>query len=217
MRVCLYSANFGGIDDLAHHVHQQGVDLTQHLFTDDNFPTRKRTLTPRMKARIPKMFGWDLLPGFDAYLWMDGSYQLSRPDAVLWLLEQLGDADIVLYRHGSRQTIREEADFIATKMERSHYLQVRYEGEDLDGQMAAIAADPNYVDDRLYGSSVFLYRPTPAIQRAFTDWWVHTSRFHAVDQLALPYVLRHCAVRVIDQDNQCATHMDWRRHRTNHV
>jgi hypothetical protein len=220
MRVCLHSANFGAIDNPPVHEVQVGVTLETHVFTDANFPSRKCAMLPRLKARIPKMFGWDLLPGYDAYLWMDGSYSLSRPDSVAWLLEHLGDGDITLYRHGSRTTIREEAEFIRAKIAAgSHYLRVRYDGEDLDGQMAAIAADPGYVDDRLYGSSVLLYRPTTRMKCALTDWWVHTSRFHSVDQLALPYVLwaQDCDVRVIDQDNQHATHTAWQRHRTNHV
>ena len=218
MRVCLHSANFGGIDEPVLHEDQVGVEVIGHTFDDLNFPLRRRTMSARLKARIPKMFGWDLLPGFDAYLWLDGVFRLSRQDSVAWLLEQLGDAELVIYRHSSRETIREEADFIRAKLAAgSQYLRVRYEGEDLEGQLAAIASDATYVDDRLYGSSAFLYRPTERVKAALTEWWVHTSRFHAVDQLALPYVLRHCAVRVIDQDGRFATHLEWQRHRTNHV
>ena len=218
MRVCLHTANFGSIDEPVMHEDQVGAEVTGHTFSDLNFPARRRTMSSRLKARIPKMFGWDLLPGFDAYLWLDGVFRLSRPDAVAWLLAQLGDGELVIYRHSSRKTIKEEADFIRAKLDAgSQYLRVRYEGEDLEGQLAAIAADPTYTDDRLYGSSAFLYRPTERVKAALTAWWVHTSRFHAVDQLALPYVLRHCDVRVIDQDGRYATHLEWNRHRTNHV
>ena len=161
MRVCLHSANFRGVDDPPVHEDQVGVDVTAHTFHDGNFPSRVRTMSSRLKARIPKMFGWDLLPGFDFYLWLDSSLRLSRPDSVAWLLEQLGDGDIVIYRHTDRTTIREEAEFIRVKLAAgSHYLRVRYEGEDLDGQLAAIAADEDYVDNTLYGSAAFLYRPT---------------------------------------------------------
>ena len=209
MRVCVHTANLGGFDTVQPPVAQLGVEMTYRIFTDADFPPRPKAMSRRLQARIPKMYGWDLEPGYDAYFWLDASLQLSRPDTVSWFLEHLDGADMVVFTHPWRQTIQEEAEFLRMKAaKKSRYILSRYEGEDLDGQMRAIE-DGRYTDDRLYASGAFLYRPTPWVQSALRMWWEHTSRFHCIDQLAFPYVLDSCRVlvKVIDEDIYHASHL----------
>jgi hypothetical protein len=66
--------------------------LTFHRFTDANFPPRPLAMTSRLQAGIPKMFGWQLRPGHDVYIWIDASRGLLRDDSVAWFLEQLEPA-----------------------------------------------------------------------------------------------------------------------------
>jgi hypothetical protein len=216
MRVCVHTANLGGFDEILPPVAQLGVEMTYRIFTDADFPPRPKAMSRRLQARIPKIYGWDLEPGFDAYFWHDASLQLSRPDSVAWFLEQLDGADMVVFRHPWRNTAEEEAAFLRMKTAKgSNYILSRYEGEDLDGQMRAIN-DGRFVDDRFYASGAFIYRPTLWVQAAMRMWWEHTSRFHCIDQLAMPYVLEtnRVNVRVIDEDIYHASHLAWtRRHR----
>lgn len=213
MRVCVHSAIFGNFDVPKEHELQQGVDADRCLLTDDNFPSRAHCMGNRLRARIPKMFGWDIWPGYDYYLWLDGSIRLSQPDSVRWFLDKLSDGDFAVFKHPVRNTIAEEADYLRTKLKAgSHYINSRYGGEDLDGQLRAIEQNDSYADTRLFATGAFMYRPSPAVTKALTDWWVHTSRFHVIDQLAFPYVIRGCSVRVIDEDIYHASHIQWVKH-----
>lgn len=213
-RVAAMTANLGGFDTVQPPVAQLGVDLQYRVFTDAEFPPRPRAMTRRLQARIPKMFGWDLMPGYDFYLWHDASLVFSRPDTVTWFLEQLGTGDIAVFAHPWRSSAREEAAFVQMKLDKgSRYICTRYEGEDLAGQMTAIRQDPTFTDDRLFASGAFCYRPEPHLIAALEHWWIHTSRFHCIDQLAFPYVLRYCDVRVIQEDIYHASHLTFaRRH-----
>jgi hypothetical protein len=181
----------------------------------ETLPSRK-SLSPRLRAKLPKMFAWDLYPGFDRYIWMDASMWMVRPDGVLWFLDQIGSGEIALFRHPSRTSIQQEADYLRVKMEEPgpdrEYLCARYEGEDLAGQLRAIA-QPGFVDDRLYAGTAFCYRPTAPIQAAMREWWWHTSRFHCNDQLSLPFALwtTGCDVRVIDENIFRASRLTRRR------
>ena len=217
MKVLAYTANLGGFDELVAPVPQEGLEVDYVAFTDADLPSRSRAMTPRLRARIPKMFGWDLRPGYDAYLWHDASLQLSKPDSVRWFLDQLGVATIAVFKHPWRSSAAEEADFLRMKLAKgSRYIHARYAGEDLDGQMRAIT-QPWYWDDKLYASGAFCYRPGSRIENAMKEWWYHTSRFHVIDQLAFPFALRFggCEVRVIDEDIYHASHLAWTR-RTHH-
>jgi hypothetical protein len=213
MRVCVHSAVFGSFDSPQDHEPQVNVNVDIRTFNDSNFPARNRTLSRRMAARIPKAFGWDILPGYDAYIWLDGSLRLSKPDSVQWFLNHLGAGDIAVFKHPVRSSIAEEMSFIEAKLKAgSHYIKSRYEGEDLEGQKRELLADPAYVDTNLYANGAFCYRPTPKIKEAFKEWWYHTSRYHVSDQFMFPYCLRHCDVRVIDEDIYHSSHLEMRRH-----
>lgn len=211
MRVAVISCNLGGFDEPVAHVPQEGVAVTYHAFTDATFPPRPRAMSPRLQSKIPKMFGWDLVPGFDAYLWLDASLQLSQADAVAWFLAQMGETSIAVFRHPHRETIQEEADFLRHKLALgSRYIKARYEGEDLDGQMRAIG---DYASLPLFASGAFVYRPAFAVKAALQEWWVGTSRFHIIDQLMFPFVLHHwdVPVTVIDEDIYHASHLKFTR------
>jgi hypothetical protein len=213
MSVLVHTANLRSFDEVVP-PETQTVPFTFKVFTDQDFPPRPRAMTGRLQARIPKMFGWDLVLGHDIYLWHDASLQLNCADSIQWFLDTLGDTDIAVFKHPWRQSAREEADYIQCKLlQGSRYVSNRYEGEDLIGQMRAIACQPGYVDDKLYASGAFCYRNTIPVQAALKEWWCQTSRFHSVDQLAFPLALwmHGLTVKVIDEDIYHASHLAWRR------
>lgn len=204
-RLALLSANLGEIDRPVAHVPQtlpEGVTLTSYLFTDENFPPRICSMTPRMQAKICKLFGWQLVPGYDAYLWLDASLEMARPDTVAWLLEQAGDADLALFRHPHRDSIRAEAQYLRDRFAYSKRLQSRYANERLDEQLEYYLADPSFTDTRLFAAGCLLYRDTPAVRELMWDWLAHQARYHVNDQLSLPYLVAIHAIRVttIDAD-----------------
>lgn len=204
MRVAVISANMGSFDPIVPYV-EQSMDYDFHLFNDENFPRRKCSMTPRLQARIPKMFGWQMASGYDYYIWVDASFSLQHPDSVRWFVEQCKEVDIAVLKHPMRNTIQEEADYLKKRLDQEKkgkkepYVIKRYENELIDEQLAEIQADAEFKDTVLYASTALVYVNNKAVQVMLKDWWYHTSRYHSVDQLSLPYVLwKHkCLVNVI--------------------
>jgi hypothetical protein len=219
MKVCVISANLGGYDVPHPWVEQslpEGVELEIHRLTDENFPPRHKAMTSRLQCGIPKMFGWEMFPGADVYLWVDASCALLHPSSVAWFLEQLGNAEIVLFKHPDRRNVWEEFQFIRKKMyEGNKYLCSRYEGELIGNQCEIICSDDTYRDDQLFASTAFAYRPTEDVKNVMWDWWGMKSRYCLHDQLALPYVLRGFGVKVnvINQDYRKCEYLTYVRNK----
>ncbi len=192
MKIAVVSANLGSFDKPVTHV-PQSVGCDFYHFTDVTFPRRYNSMTPRLQARIPKMFSWQMAPGYDYYLWVDSSCALLHEDSVKWFLERLGDAEIAVFKHPNRSTIQEEADYLKLRLNiNCPYITPRYENELIDEQLAEV--DPSLP---LFASTAFIYKNTPEMRAALKEWWYHTSRFHSIDQLSLPEALRGRSVRVI--------------------
>jgi hypothetical protein len=200
-RLLVLSANLGGYDppsDWEPQALPAGWEIAVERLDDASFPPRCKALSSALQAGIPKMFGWQLRPGFDAYLWVDASRRLVRPDFAAWMLAHLDDgAELAVFRHPLRGSVREEYQYVRDKLAAGNlYLTRRYAGEWLDEQMAAIAADQRFHDRVLYASTAFVYRPTAQVTAALSEWWLHKARYLLHDQLALPYVLWRWGVEV---------------------
>lgn len=198
-KIAVISASLGGFDARREH-RDQFVKCDFYHFTDENFPPRFNSVTPRLQARIVKMFSWQMVPDYDYYLWVDSSCKLSSNNSVRWFMNQLGGKDIAVFKHPHRKTVGEEADYLKHRLAiKCPYITPRYENELIDEQLAEV--DPNA---ELFASTAFIYKNKPAVQAALKEWWYHTSRFHSIDQLSLPWAIRDLDVRVIP-DNYLKT------------
>jgi tRNA U38,U39,U40 pseudouridine synthase TruA len=200
MRIGILTANLGDFDSDVDFVNQrlpEGIEVIFHRWTDKNFPPMTVAMSPRFQYRIPKMFGWQMFPDCDVYIWLDGSMSFQRSDCVKWYLEQLGGNDIAFFKHPWRKTIEEETNHVEEKLrENNYYITPRYENGLHKEQLAECMADPDFEDNILYASTTFIYRNNKKVQKAMKDWWYHTSRYFTVDQIALPYVLWKNGVKV---------------------
>jgi hypothetical protein len=175
----------------------QTVDFTFYRWTDDNFPPITG-LTPRLQYRIPKTHGWEMLPGHDVYIWLDGTVSFQRDDCIEWYLRQLGDNDMAFFAHPYRHTIKEEVEHIEDHLNRGRpYIVSRYKnGLHRQQYERILEENPIYEDDRLYASTVFVYRNTPKVRFMLMDWWYTGSRYFTCDQVVLPYLLRKHGIKV---------------------
>lgn len=166
--------------------------LDVHFFDDVNFPARS-SLSPRLQAKIPKMLGYELAPGYDFYIWLDSSFVLSDPGAVAWFVQSCQHHDIVLFRHPHRTTIAEEAAYIVDRMNAGdQYLIGRYRDEPIEEQVRSYLADRDFNDAALYACGAFVYRKELLQQPAknvFPLWFYHNARYSIQDQLSFPYLL----------------------------
>lgn len=198
MSLIILSANLGGFDEPVEPARQIRAtpDYDYHCFTDEDFPPITG-LTPRLQYRIPKMFGWQMEPGYEYYLWLDGSVTLLRNDSVNYYLDQLGDNDMAFFKHPTRRNARQEVAHIEEHLKLGKpYITARYKNGLHKEQLAEMFRDPTFKDDHLWASTGFIYRNTDRVQDALTDWWLHQSRFFTCDQVVLPYILHRHGIKV---------------------
>lgn len=198
MSTAIITANLGGFDKELYHAPLQTVQVVHFNYTDANFPPRPKSMTPRLQAKIPKMMGWDMNPGFFNYLWMDASLRIKSERTVQDLNYLLKDADFLVFEHPERHSISEEYHFIKARMERpgETYLTSRYEGEPLDELYKKISDDIEYNDDEYFIATAFMYRPTTRVKWMMRDWLYQTFRYHLIDQLQFTYLLKSYALNV---------------------
>jgi hypothetical protein len=172
-------------------------EVTFLRWDDSTFPPRVCTLRPRLQARIPKCFAWEMAPGYDVYVYVDASFEITRPDAVAWLCYQIDD--FVAFPHPERESIRAEAEFLVANAHKK-YIRQRYENESVD--LALNAIPERYEDDHLIATGVFAYRDSGLMRSMLKEWWHQQSRNHLNCQLSLPWLLwsHHLRVRVVNAD-----------------
>lgn len=204
-KILVVSANLGGVDEAVEHEFQS-IPFEYYQFTDDNFPIRK-AFTPRLQSKLPKCFAYELKPHYDFYLWIDANLRLTHTDALKYLIEQLGDNDIVVLRHPRRPNIRQETRYIRKGLrEKSIYLTSRYDNEFLKEQYRIVENDKDYIDDLLVIGGMFMYRNTPEVHKMLKEWWYYQTRYIIQDQLSFAYVLKKSGLKVKildDSFNDC--------------
>jgi hypothetical protein len=194
MRIAILSAVLGDFEtspkDPVEQELPEGVEsITFHRFTDKDFPPING-LTPRLQYRIPKLFGWQMFPGYDFYIWLDGGMSLQRADCVKWIMEQLEGYDFAFFKHPQRDTVKQEVEHIEEKLEQGNeYITKRYKNG-LHREMYDFAmSDCDYTDDNLYATTVFAYENNDTTQDVMWKWWSFQSRYFTCDQVNLPYAL----------------------------
>lgn len=204
-RVAVISANLGAYEAKAEWptlCTPAGCTVEVYRFDDWSFQPRGLAMTSRLQCGIPK---WcapdpDLVPGRDVYFWIDASC-VPTPLAVTWFYDRLcgGDRayDLTLFAHPERHTIRDEYEFIKTRMARrgETYLTSRYRGEWLDQEYAVIDA-AGCADAPLFASTAFMYAPSATVRAAFREVLYSKVRWHLHDQLYLAYVIAKNRLRV---------------------
>jgi hypothetical protein len=189
------SASLGGFDQPFDSV-PQSIPHDFHLFTDETFPPRDKTMTPRLQAKIPKCFAWQLRPGYETYLWLDGNLRLARPDSLAHYLDALEGYDLVALRHPARPNIRQEVRYTRKGInQQSIYMLNRYPNECLKELYEVIERDQDYTDDLLVIGGIFLYRNTPEVQAMLKEWFYYMTRYIVQDQISFAYVLKKSGLK----------------------
>lgn len=214
MRIAVLSANLGSYDVPREWPEQQtSHEVTYVRLHDGNFPPRPLAMTSRLQCGIPKWFGVDFVPKeTDVIIWIDASC-VPTPFAVEWFLEKLdcplhprqSGADIAVFAHPDRRTVRDEFEFMTRKLaEGNRYLTSRYKGEWLD-EMYRRIGEASASKLMLFASTAFAYRLSvhdgeaeifnDRVTKALADVFLWKSRYLLHDQLAFPWSLYRHGVR----------------------
>jgi hypothetical protein len=224
MRIAYISANIG--TNLKYYQDQHAPQILDNKSTIDyfyfdktNLPLRPNALHPRLQGKLPKMFGWEMVPGYDYYIWGDAPITFKSPFTVQWLVDVCAGGDMVFFRHeAGRSSIKEEVDFMVNHMSGDSgdrfamdYLNSRYAGENFNAQLAKYLSDESFNDSQLFSCSFFLYKNTKKVQKLLSEWYIHNCLYTVRCQVSFPYVLSKskCRVYTIDlnaRDNQHITY-----------
>lgn len=188
MKIAILQCVLGNFDKPIDPVKQDTQhEVVFHRFTDKEFPPITG-LTPRLQYRIPKLFGWQMFPNFDYYIWLDGSMTFKRPDCVEWFMSQIADNDLAFFKHPVRRNMRQEVEHIEQKLrENSKYIVPRYKNGLHREFLNFTKQNEEYKDNKLFASTVFIYKNSYETQSYMANWWSLQSRYYTVDQLAQTY------------------------------
>ena len=158
---------------------------------------------PRLKGKIPKMLEWLSSPGYDYYIWVDSKFTLNN-GIIETLINQLGDADLGLFKHSHRDSVQSELEFVNLLIEQgNHYLNSRYVGEHMDKQVSDYLSDETFVDDKLFAAGCFIYSSKLVENTQYNilkEWFFHNNLYSIQDQLSLPYLLHKFKTKYITFD-----------------
>jgi len=195
MKICLTTANLANIDGATpKKILKQKLPsiftLDIFQYDDTNFPPRINALSPRLQAKIPRMFGYELHPGYDFYIWMDGSINVTHPEAIKYLIEGLGSKEMFLFRHPKRNSITQECEHVTNQISiGNQYIKNRYANEPIQEEVNLYLSDNSFVDNKLFAGGCFVYSKNIINKGFLRDWFYHNCRYSIQDQISLPYLI----------------------------
>lgn len=116
MKIAVISAVTGGMDQ-PKRLPPQSVKHQFFFFTDKDVPREYRHLDKRTQALYFKQQMHRAAPGFDVYIWLDGKIQIDRSDFISQCITALGNNDIAILKHGERDCVYDELNYILAKLD----------------------------------------------------------------------------------------------------
>lgn len=181
--------------------HQPDSAVDYVLVSDTTTPVRGFTHhgvdpssfeTPRLANRFQKMRFHEGLPADHLSVYIDANI---RPVAsLLPLLESFdtSGADIGLYRHYSRHSVRSEAKACVKRNKVEH-------PEAVEPELSFYDSEGFPDEDGLWEGSIIVKRhDSTRLDTAMAEWWELYSRFQTRDQFSLPYIIWKHGLQVFD-------------------
>lgn len=158
--------------------HSVSVWKTKPIY---NFSTDS-DFAPRRNAKLAKVLGWLLVPGYDVYIWHDNHCELRMDpyDLVGTYLDP--DKDMALFRHAARRCGYAEASEVV-KVNKETPKNALATAEFLNKKQFPINAG-------LFELTSFVYKNNETMQSAMLTWWELICRYSSRDQILFPYVVQ---------------------------
>ncbi len=203
MRICIYTAIYGGYDNLKPQP-TQGVPTDFVCFTDSDLETlapwtvirdmRHPDLHPRLRAKwhkthphsmfrdLPPLKAWRwLFKRYTHTIWIDGSIQLTSRDFAQLAIESAQQTGWAMFAHPRRNCIYDELDFSSSML--------KYRAQLLAEQVQHYRAEGFPEHAGLMAAGIIVRETNRQdIAAAGEDWWQENLRWSYQDQLSLPVV-----------------------------
>lgn len=236
MRVIVYTAIFGGYDELKPPV-EQDVPCDYLCFTDTDMPKRvgpwrvihvpaNPALHPRMQAKRFKLLSHEVVKRgrlplatalasgllrfrrYDASLWVDGSIAIKGSHFVRTCVDGLSAAELAMFQHPERDCIFAEA--------RQSLTMEKYNGQRIAEQVAHYRRGGVVAHSGLFACGIIGRREPSgqAMKRFNTAWWDENVEWTFQDQLSVGVALSRSgmSVRPIPGNLWANDYFDWVQH-----
>lgn len=181
MRIAVITANLGGIDAI-HPIAEQDISFDRFYITDENNQFPFHTSNSRLAAKLYKICPHRIFYQYDVYVWVDANIEIKSPSFIRELVE-LSTKDIAISRHPFRETIGEEADYIAAQVTAGNaYLSTRYNADSIIKEAEVYG---EFLP--LYWCGIFARVNRPDINSIFDQWFIDNVQWTNFDQLSFPY------------------------------
>lgn len=184
MKIAVITAIFGQMESPKPFA-EQSVPCDRYVFTEQNTPVPLPNLPPRLQAKYFKLQAHRVLPGYGAYVWIDGNIEVKSPDFVKVMTEGL-NGEIRIQKHHERQTIGEEIEFIADSD--NPYVTTRYGAQPLEAEYGYYLTQGMPSNAPLYSCNLFAWEGCGAAEDFFNEWWSLVLEWSWFDQSAFSYL-----------------------------
>lgn len=131
----------------------------------------------RRNAKLPKVLGFMIVPGYDYYIWHDHYCELQT-DPRQMVIEYLQDKDMAVFKHARRDCVYEEIHIVALS---------KFDTVESLNAMHDVFRRCNWPEHAgLYEMTSFMYCNTPKVQAAMLNWWDIIVQSSSRDQLSFP-------------------------------
>lgn len=204
IRIAIYTSVFGGFETIWPPVRSNAQH--RYLAVTDNprgirgwipvAPDYAMSMQPRLANRRQKMLFHEDLPDVDFSVYVDGNVRPVRSlEPLVAHFAQTG-ADLGLYPHYARSSVRQELDACVRRGKIAH-------------PETAIAEYSRYEQagfpDRSgmwEGSVIIKNHRSPKLSGAMHEWWGLYSEFQTRDQFSLPFVIWKHELTVANLDHE---------------
>ena len=188
------SAHFGSSTPWQHKPKSKEHHISLKYYDDNNTPSRRLAMHPRLKAKIPKMLEWKSYEA-DWYVWLDSSIRLNPDiDIPSIIIKKANGNPLCLFRHSLGKTIMDEAKCVLENIQYGNdYFKRRFIGEPIKSQLIYYYGDPDFKDINLFQMSFFAYHRSAA--PLMKEWFIHNCLWTLKDQISFPYVLQKSGLK----------------------
>lgn len=193
MKIAVITAIFGDIDIFRKAPPQNIPNVDFFYCHANNTLGAPEFHHPRLQAKYYKICAHKLLPGYDAYVWLDGCLEIISDRTIKYLVNELGNNDFLIQRHFSLNCIYEEEKLMLGYMmnpasSEHHYISSRYTIDEIKNQVDAYR--PHVKPESGYWlGGLFIRRNNEAANMFFDEWWNKIMQYGVRDQFSLAYLI----------------------------
>lgn len=196
MKSLIYSCYTQGYDEDVSHV----VDVNRFIAKD-------RFLGSNLNAKVYKVFPFEFFE-YDVCIWIDGNIEIIDKDFENYMLNQLGDYEMMTLNVKGRGCISEEVVEI-----RKNPTYGKYE---LEKQVDRYFKSGFPTGFGINGNGIMVRKNTDNIRRLMLEWWKEITIWSVRDQLSLPFCVWKLGlkdkVKILDIDNVRDKYVLWKKH-----